>query len=100
MYVVECADKSLYCGVSTCVDRRVKEHNALKRGSKYTRSRRPVKLVFAKYDLHRGCALKIEYKFKQIKSSEKRKIVYENANIHDYIRIECECYCRGTTPDH
>ena len=92
MYVVECVDSSLYCGVSTDVDRRVREHNTSKRGSKYTRARRPVKLVFTKHNMHRGCALKLEHKFKKMKTTEKRMVTYENVNISDYIHVECECY--------
>ena len=94
VYVVECVDSSLYTGVSTDVGRRITEHNTSKRGSKYTRSRRPVKLVFSKHHMHRGCALKVEYKFKKMKTIEKRMVVYENVSINDYVHLECECYNR------
>ena len=92
IYVVECTDSSLYCGVSTDVNRRVVEHNISKRGAKYTKSRRPVKLVFSKHGMHRGCALRLEYRFKKLKTTEKRMVVYENVSIGDYAHLECECY--------
>ena len=45
MYVLECADGSLYTGYTTDVEKRLKTHNAGK-GAKYTRARRPVKLLY------------------------------------------------------
>ena len=47
VYIVECLDKSLYTGITTDVERRVKEHNASNKGAKYTKSRRPVRLLTA-----------------------------------------------------
>ena len=45
LYILKCSDNSLYTGITTDVERRVKEHNAGK-GSKYTRAKCPVKLVY------------------------------------------------------
>jgi len=42
VYLVECNDSTYYCGITTDINRRILEHNESKRGSKYTRSRRPV----------------------------------------------------------
>ena len=47
-YTVRCSDESLYAGITTDVERRVEDHNHRKCGAKYTRSRRPVYLVFYK----------------------------------------------------
>ncbi|MDO8582413.1 MAG: GIY-YIG nuclease family protein [bacterium] len=44
VYILECADGTLYCGSTNDVERRLKAHNGLKSGAKYTRSRRPVTL--------------------------------------------------------
>ncbi len=44
VYILECADGTLYCGSTNDVDRRLRAHNGLKSGAKYTRSRRPVAL--------------------------------------------------------
>jgi len=49
VYVVRCADGSFYTGVTTDIGRRVNEHNGIgngKRGAKYTKTRRPVVLVY------------------------------------------------------
>ena len=75
VYVVRCKDNSLYTGITTDISRRVKEHNTSKRGAKYTRSRRPVRLVHEMKVLNRSEALKLEYKFKQLKKAEKEAII-------------------------
>jgi putative endonuclease len=46
VYLLRCADGSLYCGVCTDLARRVEEHNSSPRGARYTRARRPVALVW------------------------------------------------------
>ena len=45
VYLLRCADATLYCGVTTDMERRLREHNAGSRGAKYTRARRPVDLL-------------------------------------------------------
>lgn len=75
MYVVQCGDhtESYYCGISTDPDRRLKEHNESKRGAKYTRSRRPVRLVFTQECESKSDALKKEAAFKKLTRSQKLK---------------------------
>jgi len=72
MYVVECADGTLYTGITTNIKRRINEHNFGNKGSKYTRSRRPVKLMLTKEFESHSIAAAEEWKFK--KNSRKRKI--------------------------
>lgn len=69
LYIIECADKSLYAGISTDVSRRLKEHNS-KKGGNYTQIRTPVKLVYQEPQLSHSSALKREA---QIKRWAKRK---------------------------
>ena len=45
-YIVQCADGTLYTGWTNCLARRMKAHNEGKAGAKYTRAKRPVKLVY------------------------------------------------------
>ena len=59
LYILECADKTLYTGITTDLSRRVEEHNVSKLGAKYTCSRRPVKLVYSKTFRNRSLALKV-----------------------------------------
>ena len=70
VYLVRCSDKSLYCGISNDVHRRLKEHNS-GRGAKYTRSRRPVGLVDISPDMPKCEALKLEYRIKRVPADQK-----------------------------
>ena len=69
-YLVRCSDKSLYCGVSNDVKKRLIEHNSGK-GAKYTRSHRPVELVGIRSGLTQSEALKLEYRIKQLPADRK-----------------------------
>lgn len=85
VYVVECIDGTLYTGVTTDVTRRVREHNEGKRGAKYTRSRRPVKLRFARACDTRSDALKEEIRIKRLKRCEKQRMIRgEDLVVKDY----------------
>ena len=79
MYVVQCGDhtQSYYCGISTDPDRRLKEHNESKKGAKYTRSRRPVRLMFTQVCESRSDALKKEAAFKKLTRPQKLKYMCE-----------------------
>ena len=70
VYLVRCSDKSLYCGISNDVHRRLKEHNSGK-GAKYTRSRRPVELVDISPEIPKREALKLEYRIKRLPADQK-----------------------------
>ena len=73
-YVVKCSDGSLYTGWTTDVTRRVKEHNEGK-GAKYTKSRRPVELVYYEAFETKQEAMKREYAIKQLSREEKEKLI-------------------------
>jgi putative endonuclease len=73
LYVVICNDSSIYIGITTDVQRRVYEHNNTKKGAKYTRSRRPVSLVYVESHVDRSSASKAESRYKKLKRSEKIK---------------------------
>lgn len=60
VYILKCKDKSLYCSSTNNLEKRVKEHNELKRGAHYTKIRRPV-------------VLKYSEKFKTLKEARKRE---------------------------
>ena len=79
MYVVECADGTLYTGVTNDIKRRVNEHNYGMKAAKYTRSRRPVKLMYKKEYKGRSCAMKAEYKFKKLTRKKKLEIINEKS---------------------
>ncbi len=64
VYLMRCADDSLYCGITTDIDRRLKEHNA-GTASKYTRPRRPVKIAACGKVSDKSSALKLEIEIKK-----------------------------------
>jgi putative endonuclease len=65
VYILRCADDTLYTGISTDVARRVDEHNAgAPLGARYTRARRPVVLVYQESVLNRSAALRREREIK------------------------------------
>jgi len=74
VYLVRCADASLYCGITNKLEARMTAHNAGK-GAKYTRSRGPVKLVWFSRHRSKGKALQIEYATKCLTRSEKEHLV-------------------------
>lgn len=73
-YILECSDDSLYTGVTTDIERRVEEHNSSPKGATYTKSRRPVKLVWSRSCRTRSSACKKEWEIKQLTREEKLKI--------------------------
>ena len=75
LYILKCADKTLYTGITVDPVRRVKEHNFSQRGAKYTRSRRPVKLVYAKKFRTWSGAAKEEFRIKALLRQEKIQLI-------------------------
>lgn len=76
VYIVECADKSLYVGFTNDLERRVKQHNESKRGAHYTKIRRPVVLRYFEKFKTSNAAKKREYKIKQYKRIEKLNLFH------------------------
>ena len=74
VYIVECADNTLYTGYTTDIERRIKEHNQ-GQGAKYTRGRTPVKLCYQEQFKDRSTAQKREYKIKQLTRREKIELI-------------------------
>ena len=77
VYVVRCNDGTLYTGSTTDVDRRISEHNSGNKGAKYTRSRRPVELIFCTAHGTRSSAQMVESSFKKLSRREKLDLVSE-----------------------
>lgn len=75
VYVLLCADSTLYCGITTNIDRRVEEHNHPKKAAKYTRVRQPVRLVYREGVETRSLALKREWEIKQLSREQKLSLI-------------------------
>ncbi|MBM4195801.1 MAG: GIY-YIG nuclease family protein [Gammaproteobacteria bacterium] len=74
VYLVECRDGSLYTGIARDVQTRVAAHND-GGGARYTRSRRPVRLVYKVRMAGKSQALRREHAIKQLKAADKRRLV-------------------------
>ena len=74
VYVLHCCDGSLYTGITTNIERRCQQHND-GTASRYTRSRRPTKLVFREAHANRGSALKREAEIKALNRTAKWALI-------------------------
>ena len=75
LYILKCVDGTLYTGIAVDLERRIKEHNFSELGAKYTRSRRPVKLVYSKKFRNRSTASKEEIRVKSLSRKEKLEMI-------------------------
>ena len=75
LYIVRCADTSLYCGITNNLKKRITDHNERKAGAKYTRAKRPVTLVYTENHPNRSEALKREYEIKKLPKQEKEALI-------------------------
>ena len=75
VYILECADKSFYTGVTSDIQKRLRQHNGLERGgAKYTRSHRPVRLVYLEKFQTRKEACKREFEIKSLTHEQKKEL--------------------------
>ena len=76
VYILKCADDTLYCGWTTDPDARLRAHNS-GRGAKYTRSRLPVEMVYLEEFEEKHEALSREWHIKRMSREEKMKLILE-----------------------
>lgn len=92
VYIIRCADDTLYTGISTAVDRRLREHaGGGPRAARYLRGRGPLQLVYACAAGDRGTALRIEHRLKRLPRETKEMLIAGtialdtlNRNAHDH----------------
>lgn len=76
VYMVRCADNSLYTGITTDITRRINQHNGVRSdGSRYTRSRRPVTLVYTQNARSKAMALRLEARIKSKSKTLKEQLI-------------------------
>lgn len=80
-YIVECADGTLYTGWTTNVQKRVKAHNEEKSGAKYTKAKRPVKLVYYERYETKEEAMRREYAIKQLTRKQKLELIHLDPDV-------------------
>jgi putative endonuclease len=74
LYLLRCADGSLYTGIATDVSRRFAQHADGERGAKYLRGRGPLELIFHREIGDRSLALRIEHRVKQFPKAYKEDL--------------------------
>ena len=74
VYILKCADNTLYTGWTTDIEKRVAQHNAGK-GAKYTRARLPVVCVYVKAFDTKQDAMRREYEIKQLSRAQKEELL-------------------------
>lgn len=80
VYILHCADNTYYTGWTTDIQNRIKNHNTGK-GARYTKNRRPVKLVHLEEFETKSQALKREYEIKQFTRKEKEELIQSGNHL-------------------
>lgn len=75
LYILKCADGSLYTGIARDVRSRLAEHECGKRGAKYLRGRAPFSLVFEQSIGDRSAAQRAEYRVKRLSRTQKLQLI-------------------------
>jgi putative endonuclease len=76
VYMLRCADDTLYTGYTNDLKKRLKAHNLGKVGAKYTRSRRPVILVYSEECMDKSSAMQRECEIKKLSREKKLELTY------------------------
>ena len=85
VYVLRCADDTLYTGVAKDVAKRLDEHNHSVKAAKYTRVRRPVTVVYVEPVADRSAAMKREITIKSLSRKQKKQLIEESSQVsNDY----------------
>jgi len=85
LYIVRCADDSLYTGIAADVDKRLTEHRSGPRGAKYLRGRQPLKLEFSQPIGDRAVASRLEYRVKRLSRARKEALIAGQESVLDLI---------------
>jgi len=81
VYMVRCSDGTLYTGITNNLEKRIEAHNSGKDGARYTRSRRPVKMVYSEQVDSKSAASRLEYQIKRLSLSKKKRLVKSSEQV-------------------
>jgi putative endonuclease len=85
LYIVRCADGTLYTGIAADVARRVAEHEHGGRGARFLRGKGPLKVVFEEQVGDRAVALRLEYRVKRLARSRKLELISGRRRLDDLL---------------
>jgi putative endonuclease len=97
VYIVSCSDGTYYTGITTDIERRLREHNETRAGARYTRARRPVKLVYRESAASRSEAARRESRVRRIPAAEKREMAAASASRKTNLAQRCRGAGKGKT---
>lgn len=81
-YILRCSDNSLYCGMTSNLDKRVKEHNSTgSKGAKYLRAKKPVVVVYSEKFLDIKTAMNRELQVKKWTKAKKEALIAGNLEL-------------------
>jgi putative endonuclease len=83
LYIVRCADGTLYTGIATDVDRRLSEHESGLRGARFLRGKGPLQVVFSEVVGDRSLASRLEYRVKKLDRSKKLELIDGRSRLDD-----------------
>ncbi|RXJ60949.1 GIY-YIG nuclease family protein [Candidatus Marinarcus aquaticus] len=81
VYILKCCDGTLYTGIAKDVQKRLEEHNSSQKGAKYTKARRPVKLLYSESSKDRSSASKREYEIKKLSRTQKCALIQRSESV-------------------
>lgn len=95
IYMLRCIDNSIYTGITTNVEHRMKEHFSKKNCAKYTNSHTAKKLECVWQTANRTLASKLEYRIKKLKKVQKEELILKN-NLKELFseKIDCNQYIK------
>ncbi len=85
LYIVRCGDGSLYTGIATDIERRLREHEDGKRGSRYLRGRGPLRLEFSAPLGDRSRAQQFEHRVKRLGREQKEQLIAGRATLAELV---------------
>ena len=81
-YILRCSDNSLYCGMTSNLDKRLKEHNSSRsRGAKYLRAKKPVNLVYSEKYPSIKTAMNREFQIKKWPKAKKEALIVGDSQL-------------------
>jgi putative endonuclease len=85
LYILRCADGTLYTGIAADVARRIDEHEGGPRGAKFLRGKGPLELVFEEAAGDRAEASRLEYRVKRLSRAEKMELISGRRRLRDLL---------------
>ena len=102
VYMIRCKDNSLYTGMTTDLDRRMKEHlERGKKGAKYTSSHYAIRMETAWRTNNKIKASKLEYYIKTLTKAQKEELIVNSKKLQEFLseKIECKDYINVKVED-